>query len=858
MCKQVHNIFQDGGFNMRKWVSNSTELLNQIQSDSNFQNSNKQTNNQTSVKEEDEGYSKYSFSQQSTGNPKILGLIWDNQSDNLIFDFSKICSAIQSDSVTKRLVLSVASRFYDPLGLISPIVLSFKLLFQKLCTFSLDWDNELSENFVSDWKNLLIKLENTHIIQIPRCYCIKLYCDQSENELHVFGDASEQAYGTCIYLLCKHESSIHCNLLASKTRVAPLSKQTMPRLELLACLISARLAVSVVNALNHLTINQVYYWSDSQVALSWIRNTNKEYKQFVQNRVTEIRRISPIENWNYCPTSENPADISSRGSTSTELADNKKWWNGPHFLCLSKEEWPHQSSESCDQNDIELTNKSKSVVSCVISSKNNQPNLNLEAIISAPKFSRLSTLLRVSAYVLRFIHNVKCRVNQSNPNQGELSFEELKSAENLWIKTVQSNIKRDDKFNQRSVSLNLKKDNDGILRGYGRVEHSNLDYEAKYPAFLPENHHLTTLVIWKCHEDVMHNGVQETLSQFRTKYWVVRGRQIIKSVISKCVICRKLEAKAYGTPIAPPLPSFRLSDDFAFSHIGIDYAGPLFVKDIYSKSEDMHKVYIALYTCASSRALHLDLVPDASSTTFIRSFKRFIGRRGIPTSVISDNGKTFKGVELKSFLQSKGIKWRYNVERSPWWGGFFERMVRSVKRCLKKSLGTSRLTYEELLTLIIQIEGVLNSRPLTYLCDDGGEPLTPSQLVIGRRLLSEPNAVTPEVINPDSYARSKYLKTVLDHFWNRWRREYVTDLREHHKFNQTKGQSVHVGDVVIIYEDKVPRHNWNIARIERTLEGRDGNIRSAVVRVLNKSGKPILMNRPLQRLYPIELSNNEN
>ena len=182
----------------------------------------------------------------------------------------------------------------------------------------------------------------------------------------------------------------------------------------------------------------------------------------------------------------------------------------------------------------------------------------------------------------------------------------------------------------------------------------------------------------------------------------------------------------------------RLSNELAFSMIGVDYAGPMYVKDIYSSSKDMHKVYISLYTCASSRAVHLDLVPNMSSEAFVRSLERFIGRPGIPSLIISDNRKTFKGPEIRNLIASKNIKWRYIVEKSPGWGGFYERMVRSVKRCLKKVLRYARLSYEELLTYLIRVEGVLNSRPLTYVYPDQDEPLTPSHFVLGKRILTIP------------------------------------------------------------------------------------------------------------------------
>ena len=272
----------------------------------------------------------------------------------------------------------------------------------------------------------------------------------------------------------------------------------------------------------------------------------------------------------------------------------------------------------------------------------------------------------------------------------------------------------------------------------------------------------------------------------------------------------------------------------------------------------MYKAYIVLYTCASSRAVLLDLAVDATSETFIRSFKRFMSRRGIPGTMISDNGKTFKSKELKEFCTSKRIKWVHIVARSPWWGGFYERLVRSVKRCLKKVLRTARLTYEELPTLLIQIEGVLNSRPLTYLYEDNDEPLTPSHLVLGRRVLTPAKSVRSGISDEVDTAeratrRERHLKTVLTHFWKRWKQEYLTQLREYHRPREAKGPSVNKGAVVVIAEDNVKRLNWNIGQIEKLLTGRDGNTRAVVVRTIGKDGKVTTLDRPIQKLYPLEL-----
>ena len=154
---------------------------------------------------------------------------------------------------------------------------------------------------------------------------------------------------------------------------------------------------------------------------------------------------------------------------------------------------------------------------------------------------------------------------------------------------------------------------------------------------------------------------------------------MVKKFINKCLVCRKLEVKPLPTPPQCDLPEYRLSDDFAFSRCGIDLAGPSFVRDIFSKDATMYKVYIVFFTCTSSRALYLDLVPSLHVQPIIRCLHRFFSHRGVAFLFISDNRKTFKASDLKQFLLKNGVQWKYSLPKSPWWGGFFERLVRSTK-----------------------------------------------------------------------------------------------------------------------------------------------------------------------------------
>jgi hypothetical protein len=268
--------------------------------------------------------------------------------------------------------------------------------------------------------------------------------------------------------------------------------------------------------------------------------------------------------------------------------------------------------------------------------------------------------------------------------------------------------------------------------------------------------------------------VKETLAEFRSSYWISKGRQRVKTILKKCHLCKLLEGLSYPAPTSADLPEFRLDGGRAFRYTGVDFCGPVYVKNVYGKSDEMNKAYILIMTCATSRNVHLELCPDLTTEAYIRGQQRFIGRRGTPTMIISDNGKTFKGKELRRFNAEKGIRWRFNLARAPWWGGMFERMVRSTKRCLRKAVGSRRLTYEELNTVLIEIEAVLNNRPLTYIYENDVEvPLTPSHLFCGRRLFDKEDQVGDDldeevkVTRKDIVGAKKKGESVVEHFWNR-------------------------------------------------------------------------------------------
>ena len=347
----------------------------------------------------------------------------------------------------------------------------------------------------------------------------------------------------------------------------------------------------------------------------------------------------------------------------------------------------------------------------------------------------------------------------------------------------------------------------------------------------------------------------------------------MKKIIRKCVICRKYEGTPYN-PLPPTdLPNNRVSEDPPFTHVGLDFAGPLFIENKSSEVEqnESKKVYICLFTCASTRAVHLELCRSLSAQDFLLSVRRFASRRGLPATLTSDNAKTFKSsckeirkitrsAEVWRYLVNQRISWHFIIERAPWWGGFWERLVRSIKRPLKKVLGRSTLNFEELRTVLVEIEGVINSRPLTYVYDDEESvsyPLTPSDLIYGRRITSTPNAAHYEIVstNQSLTKKSRQHRHVLQQLTNQWRREYLIGLKERSQV-ASKGsdnQAISIGDLVLLKNDSTSRAFWKLAKVEELIPGADGNVRAAIVKVASSDRRPVYLRRVVQHLIPIEV-----
>lgn len=787
----------------------------------------------------------------------VLGLKWCNSQDTFSFVGINPNTSVEVAS-TKRSILSVIAKIFDPLGLISPFVMYGKILFQELWKLNVSWDEEMPSDLKVRFQKWLLSSQSLKSFHVNRCYFPGLSWGELRNvELHGFGDASEKGYGACVYLRVTSEDNVsRVSLVASKSRVAPIKSVTLPRLELMGALLCSRLVDFVKTSLKLDSDTQVVCWTDSTIALSWIQGETCKKDVFVFNRVRDILALTPQHCWQHCRGKDNPADLITRGLLADKLVDNSMWLCGPSML-KDNPRHPKQSStvasdtkKASNKSTVCLNVQGEPVSPCMDLNKHSDPCMDLN------KHSDLNKALRVTAYVLRFINN--CR--SQNELKGSITTEEIDLAKCKLIYLTQREV-----FSDEIKALLIKKaipkksklskldpfiDDQGLLRIKGRLEFSDLDYDTKHPVIIPRGP-LAKLLIRFQHKLLKHAGVGTVISSLRTNFWIIGVRRLAKTVVKECFSCRCFDTRPCSQPVAP-LPKERVTSAPPFSVTGLDFAGPLFCADYPS-----NKFYVLLFTCGVTRAIHLELTESLSLSDCLLAIRRFVARRGLPSIMYSDNAKTFIAAqtEVQKVYGHLAPKWKYIVPRSPWWGGWWERLIRSVKLALRKTLNHNYVSKTELETILVEIESSINTRPLTYVSEypDSSQYLTPSHFLLGRVPHSKPSQeVEPSIVSSKDLTERECVKNQrLEHFWKVWSNNYITNLPQVVK-GFTQNCSLSKGDLVLIKEDNIPRLKWPLGLVTDVFPGKDGFVRS--VKLRTSKGE---ITRSIQRLYNLEVPRSE-
>lgn len=757
----------------------------------------------------------------------VLGVIWDREEDNISIG---IKTAVLSENLSKREVLSVTQTIFDPLGFLAPVLLPAKLLLREIWATKTDWDTSLPENMNTKFLKWYSNLKILSNLKIPRRIG---FGDKSSWSLHTFCDASQHAYATVIFLRCEHDGKIFLNFVAAKSRVAPLKRITIPRLELMACVLGVRLTKYVTEALS---INDTpkHFWTDSTTALSWIKK-NDMWGTFVGNRVREICSVTNVNQWSYVPGQENPADLPSRGCSPLQFSE-LNWWKGPVWLKEPKDNWPQLDFKF---NETLVFSECKKGVNLNL-------NVNLTVIPGGTKwfdkFSKFSKMVRVLSWVKRFIRNCQRQMVNKEPSLLVSEVQESKSTLLLLLQ-MESFPETGDVVH----GILTQRDQSGLRRVKTKIIERDDSYAFRYPILLPSKHHIVECLIREYHLRNSHAGIQTLTVILREEFWIIAARRTIRSVVKKCVRCKRFSAR-HMTTVPIQLPLDRVRDASTFEITGIDLCGPLILR---TKT----KVWVVLFTCAVYRCVHLELVTSISAECFIQALRRFIARRGRPSVIYSDNGTNFIGTstvlrkvdweKVVSQEMLNPIQWKFIPPTAAWWGGWWERLIRSTKNLLVRILGQASVNYEELLTIICDVEAVINCRPLTYISNDSEDlsPLTPAMFL---QDIKEYGTADLDFIDKSKLlVRQRFCQELREQFRIRFRKEYLGQLV------QKRGQKdceIRVGDIVLIGSENLKRIHWPIARVQELCTGRDG--RTRVVKVKTKNG---ILVRPVRRLYPLEV-----
>ena len=835
--KQLQSLFSRGGFLLRKWHSSDPAVLNSIPSEL------KDPDFQTITIEVDPC-------------TKALGIVWNHASDTLSISISSLDPSLPSQvELTKRMLVSDVAKTFDVLGWFSPVMIIAKILLQRCWEQNVDWDDSLPSSICDAWCTWKSELHLLAEVRIPRCYS-NCAGKAVTLELHGFCDASESAYAAVIYLRATSRTLIQSALVISKAKVAPLKRQTIPRLELCGAKLLAQLLHHTSKALE-IPLSHVHAWCDSTIVLSWLDGSPRKFKTFVGNRVSAIVDLIPPSHWKYVPTGENPADCASRGLLPSELITHHIWWKGPKWLQQSPDYWPHYShlpiTVSEEERDVTL----------IASSVQN------ETIFPLDRYSDFKKLKRVTARIMRFTENCRNAVKRNTCNK-YLTTSELLNAEHYWLKAMQheyylteiTSLEKKKRLSRSSSILSLHPflDSVGLLRVGGRRELSNVSYDTRHPIILSGKHPIVKSLIWTEHQRLSHAGPTLLAASLSQHYHIVRGRNTIRAITRSCVTCRK-SAMRPRPQLLGQLPVERITPSSVFDKVGVDYAGPLLVKHGYVRKPTVVKTYICVFVCLAVKAVHLELVSDLTTEAFLSCLRRFVSRRGLPTLIWSDNGTNFVGADreikelyhflekddtqqsISRFLTDQKIEWKFNPPSSPHFGGLWEAAVKSTKRHLKTVTRNMKLTFEEAVTILSQIEACLNSRPLTTLPDsDSIEALTPGHFLIGKPLQALPDEPGVRSLSISLPRRWQLCQTITQHFWQRWSNEYLTLINRFTKWHHPS-RNLSVGDIVILQEDHLVPTKWPLGKVVEIHPGKDKLVRVATVKTVDGKYK-----RPVTRL----------
>lgn len=823
---EITEILDEAHMKLRKFISNSPEFIDSLS---------------------DEDREKCTNTDE---NFKALGIVWNVKDDIITFniDYQPL------EKFTKRNILSSIAKpmALDPTGLLAPVVLKFKIFMKKIHQLKTTWDAALPTTLTDEWNLLTETLPDVNKIKIPRRVVLD---DFVKIQLICCCDASKDAYGASVYVRSiNKKGEINCQLLDAKSHVAQ-DGVDMPKLELSSLVVAATLLQTV--AKNFIfAIDEIIIFSDSTIALSWIKNGAKGQSTFVFNRVQKIRNIAQDVKFMHIRTELNPADWVSRGLLAAEILQDHQsdqfWWRGPLFFSQPEEEWP-DAIISFNMREAEIDDyfcENDTIRCChATTTTNEEQNIIFNIVENSKSFFEAK---RKIASLLQLVSLCKAKVNKRPQLISPIGLKQFQQAELTIAREYQrvfmpceykllstgKNIAPTSKYLSLAPFWNAEQE---IIRVGGRTQHADIPYNHKHQILLPKCP-LNKILALETHHQLLHAGKKSIVATLKQRYWPIAIAVTARQVVRKCNDCFRVNPKM-AEQLMAPLPSDRLNPVHPFYITGVDFAGPFTYKTSKLRNAKVDKAYIALFVCFHTKAVHIEVLSSLTTEDFLMCLDRFISHCGKPRKIWSDNGGSFQGAnnelkrihdfltknrkEFKNYFEKQEIQWKFIPPRSPNFGGLWEANVKIAKRHFYTYLQDAHLTFEEMATVCCRITAIMNSRPLFVDCEDPNDyhVITPSHLTHGRALTTMPE---PDLSDPrfkyKTLQRYDRVLQIQQQMWKLLKKEHLAEQQKRSK-NLKRNFNIQLGMKAMIHVENTPSLYWPVGKIVKLYPGEDNLIR---------------------------------
>jgi hypothetical protein len=859
---------------------------------------------------------------------KVLGLKLDFDTNEFMFNLDEKFEDFNpsANTITRRNIVAVASRIFNTQGFVSPYVMQYKQILPLMWANNTGWDENLVGRQVRDSEGSLVpdpiaqqavELFKEWFADIPQLKQLRFtrYLPGKLDKVAIFGDASKKGIGAVAYVVKRQpDGTRKSQIVYSKSTLMPkdLRKKdfqdalTIARAELIAITCCINMSTYIQNALRpNVVTGDVHIFTDSLLNLQRIQRGKGHCKVWEERRVCQVLDNKGDTKIHFCPGKLNPADLPSRGCHLPELVEQLSFWKeGPDFLLLNEDEWPKQpviaggtQSESVEaeedpgeipevqlylaqaqQVQQEQVEQERQVTKAHMSSEDTLEH-PLDKMLR--KFSSLRAV-KVAITAFRRAQK-KFRKQPHQVTSAVMTASEELAAErelarhiqgkhlSKEISIAQTREKQDEevlKFQKGSVLRDLPVYWDSqrqLLRLKSRLHTStSLEFEFKNPIILPKCDYAQRVAV-DIHQMLRHASQKHTYEQLRLKYWQQGGYNFVKSAVREGCKTPRCRYVKFETPRMSPLPLIRMDKPEAWSHVGVDYFGPIQCihdcnllqcpRDVHGRSckqPSKNKVWGALFTCMHTRSIHVELVQDCSTQQFLMAFRRFTHTRGRPLTFYSDNATTFKGADkqLQQLFRLTAqdavkdyayegfgpIEWNYSTEVAPWTNGCTERLVGLFKRQFMATLQKHAVPFRTLETLCMEIAYYVNERPLGQVIEGETERMiTPNMLATGRSLrpLTTPSIATLQSAGVNAMWEQR--KKILLDFGKKWQAEYLSTLSVDKKWAKGMAPAIKPGDVVLLKPETQEKGQWRLARVTDVHRNLDGAIITVSVQLANKA-----------------------